>query len=318
VFLESFRITGVAVLEIFLLGAVGYFLMKKEFLGAECLDNLSRLVINVTLPALIFVQLIEKFSFSAYPRWWIFPLASLAITLVGFAAGFLFSGLLRGETHRRQFISLAAFQNSGYLPLALVAALLPQEQVEVMFVYLFLLLLGFNLLIWSVGVRMLFSAKTGRLRAADIFTTPVLATIISLIAVFFGVDKFLPGFLTKPLRMVGDCTLPLAMFVVGGSLAQIRLRHIDRKALAFLLLAKLLILPSLGLFFALRFNLPELIGLLIVIQLAMPPATSLSLIIRRYGQEDLLISQGIFFGHLASIITLPLFLSLYFSLKVVQ
>jgi predicted permease len=103
------------------------------------------------------------------------------------------------------------------------------------------------------------------------------------------------------------------MLVVGGNLAQIHLKKIDKKAVALIVLAKLIIMPGLGLCLISRFNLSGLIGLFILMQLAVPPATSLSVIMRHYKKEDLLISQGIFFGHMISIISLPIFLSLYFS-----
>jgi predicted permease len=118
--------------------------------------------------------------------------------------------------------------------------------------------------------------------------------------------------------MIGSCTLPLAMFIVGGNIASIHLGHIDKKAMFFMSLAKLVILPACGLLFLFKFRLPEPMGLLVLMQLAMPPATSLSVIIRHYHKEDYLISQGIFFGHILSLLTIPLFLSLYFTLSMVK
>ena len=73
-FAEHFKITGFAVLEIFLLALAGFSLTKKQFLSSQGLDDLSRLVMDVTLPLLIFSQLIRDFSFSLYHNWWIFPL----------------------------------------------------------------------------------------------------------------------------------------------------------------------------------------------------------------------------------------------------
>ena len=72
------------------------------------------------------------------------------------------------------------------------------------------------------------------------------------------------------------------------------------------------VLPVLGFCLVIRMGLPELIGLLIVMQLAVPSATNLTVIIRHYKKEDLLVSQGILFSHIAGIISLPFFLSLYF------
>jgi len=317
-FLESFKITSLAMAQIFILGAIGYFLLKMGILGETGLDILSRLVVEITLPLLIFCQLIKDFRFNLYPNWWIFPLLSLIITIAGLLFGYLFMGFIKGEQHKLQFLSLVAFQNSGYLPLALIVALMPKDKMDTMLIYLFLFLLGFNLIVWSFGVYMLSWHERKKFELGSLFSPPVIATLISLVIIFFNLNKFIPETLLKPLRMIGDCTLPLAMFVVGGSLALIHLKHIDKKAIFWVVLLKLVILPILGLWLILKFKLPALMGLLILMELAVPPATSLSVIARHYKKEDLLISQGVFFGHLISLITLPLFLSLYFTLVMIK
>ena len=317
-FIQSFKISSLAIAQIFFLGAMGFFLVKKSILKDEGLDALSRLVIEVTLPLLIFCQLIKDFNFSLYPCWWFFPLLSIIITLAGLILGLIFIVFIRGNQQKLQFLSLVAFQNSGYLPLALIASLLPKEKADIMFVYLFLFLLGFNLLMWSLGVYILTFTKAKRFELGSLFSPPVIAVMISLVFIYFGFNRFVPEAVLRPLKMIGDCTLPLAMFVVGGSLAQIRLKHIDKKAVSLLVLAKLVILPALGLYLIMHCKFGELLGLLILIQLAMPSATSLSVITRHYKKDDFLVSQGIFFSHIASLITLPLFLSLYFMFVVLQ
>jgi hypothetical protein len=318
VFSEAFKTTSFGVAQIFLLGAIGYFLLKKGVLGEPGLDILSKLVVEITLPILIFCQLIKDFRFNLYPNWWLFPLLSIIITAAGLLLGCLFLGFIKGPQHKMQFLSLIAFQNSGYLPLGLIAALLPKDKIDTMFIYLFLFLLGFNLVVWSVGVYMLSFHESKKFEMATFFSPPVISTLFSLVIIFFGLNSFIPDVVLRPLRLVGDCTLPLAMFVVGGSLASIHLRHIDKKAVFLIVLAKLIILPALGIWLIIKFRLPQLVGLLIIMELAVPPATSLSVILRHYKKEDLLISQGIFVGHIASLITLPIFLSLYFMLIMIK
>jgi predicted permease len=171
---------------------------------------------------------------------------------------------------------------------------------------------------WSIGVYMLTFVRTKKFELGSLFSPPVIATIFSLLFIYWGLNRFVPEVALKPLRMIGDCTLPLAMVVVGGNLASIHLGHIDKKTMCLVVLAKLVILPALGLWLVLGLKLPELMGLLILIQLAVPSATSLSLIVRHYRKEDLLISQGIFFSHIVSLITIPLFLSWYFTLRVLK
>jgi predicted permease len=184
-----------------------------------------------------------------------------------------------------------------------------------MLIYLFLFLAGFNMVMFSLGVHMLTFHKNKKFELMSLFSPPVIATIFSLLFIYLGLNRVLAPMFTKTLFSIGECTLPLAMFVVGGNLAQMKIANIDRKPVFLMSLAKLIILPLIGLFVILRLNLPELIGLFIVIQLAMPSATLLSVINSHYNKEDLLISQGIFFSHILSLITIPLFLSLFFILN---
>jgi len=312
-FIEHFQITGIAVLQIFMLSAIGFLLVRKGFLSGRGLDDLGRLVMDVSLPVLIFCQLLKDFSFCLYPNWWVFPLISIAITLLGLLAGFLFVRFIDQEQEKLQFLSLVAFQNSGYLPLALVAALFPAENLGEIFIYLFLFLMGFNLVIFSLGVHILNFHKEKRIKLSSLLSMPVLATLLSLVIIYFGMGKLFPGSLIKPLRMLGDTTLPLAMIVVGGNLAQINLKDINKKAIMLLILVKMIILPLAGILFLKVFNISGLLGLLILIQLAMPSAVTISTILRASKKEDLLASQGIFITHVAALITVPAFLILYFS-----
>jgi len=317
-FLEQFKITGLAMAQIFLLGSLGYIFVKKNILSHQGLEALSRLVIQIIFPALILAQMLKNFSFNLYPNWWIFPLISLAITIIGLSVGWGLLKLSRLKTGKLQFLSLIAFQNSGYLPLALAAAIFTGQQANDIFIFIFLFLLGFDLVAWSLGIYLLTYEKQVKFRLSSLFSPPVIANLTSLALIAVGINKFIPDVLFKPLSMVGNCTLPLAMLVVGGNVALVQLKNIDKKITFIFLLGKLIILPLFGILIVLKLALPYLLGFLIVMQLAMPSATSLSVIIRRFNKQDALISQGIFFSHVIGLFTIPLFLSLYLSLVMLK
>jgi predicted permease len=238
---------------------------------------------------------------------------SIVIAALGFLVAAPFVRLVGKAKERRQFLSLVVFQNSGYLPLALVAALLSGEEAAVMFIYIFLYLVGFNLLIWSVVPYFLTYHKESRFEFAKLFSPPVLATLFGLVLVYLGVQRFIPQFIFRPLKMIGDCTLPLALFVVGASLAEVKFKQgVNKKAIFWVILAKLMIMPAIILLFLSKVKIPYLLGLFLLIQAAMPSATSLSIIIRQSKEEDYLINSSIFIGHIISIFSIPLFLTLYY------
>ncbi len=317
-FWQSFLSSLQAVLQILFLAGIGYLLVKKKVLGEACLETLSRLVIEVTLPAMVFVQLIGDFSFQKYPDWWVFPLLSFGVTAIGLAAGWIFGRFLQGHARRIQFASLIGFQNAGYLPLALIPVVVPRQAANEVLVMLFLFLLGFNLVVFSVGAALLGASRVQRFEFGMLASPVVVSIIASLLAVALRLPAVIPAFIRVPLEMTGACTVPLALFVVGGGLAQIDLRRLEWGALILMSLVKLVLLPlgALVVLRAMRF--PQLIGLLLLLEFAMPPATSLSALTARYKKEDHFISQGIFIGHVLSVLTIPLFLSLYFAWAVIQ
>jgi len=153
-FIALFKTTFTAMMQIFLLGACGFFLIKRNFINQEGLRILSKLVIELILPVFIFSQFIQKFSFSLFKNWFFFPFLSIIISLLGLGIGVIFLKIFKSpidKHEKREFLSLLMFQNSGYLPLILSATLLPKGIAETMFIYIFLFLLGFNLAIWSFG-----------------------------------------------------------------------------------------------------------------------------------------------------------------------
>jgi len=317
-FLEQFKITGLAMAQIFFLGGLGYILVKQNMLSHKGLDALSRLVIQIIFPALILAQMLKNFSFSLYPDWWIFPLISLVITVGGLGVGWGLLKISGLKTNKLQFLSLVAFQNSGYLPLAIAAAIFTGQQANDIFIFIFLFLLGFDLVAWSLGIYMLTYERQVKFKLSSLFSPPVIANLTCLVLIALGLNKFIPDVLFKPLSMVGNCTLPLAMLVVGGNAALVQLKNIDKKITFIFLLGKLIILPVFGIFIVLKLGLPYLLGFLIVMQLAMPSATSLSVIIRRFNKPDALISQGVFFSHIVGLFTIPIFLSLYLYLVMLK
>lgn len=315
---EAFKITAVGVGQSLILGLIGYILIRREFLGHEGLTALSRLVIEVTLPLLMFCRIVRDFDALKFPQWWLFPFLSLIMTCAGLGLGFLCSGFTDKLRHKLQFTSLIAFQNAGYLPLVLVAAMLPPAQLDVMFIYLFLFMLGFNMTMFSLGVYMLTFQRASKFDWLSLFSPPVVATLAGLAAVFLNIGRFIPDFVLKPLQMTGDCTVPLATLVVGGNIAALQSKRVYKRGMALMIFAKLVVMPVVGLWVVYALKLPFLIGFLIVLELAMPPATNLSVVMRQYRLEDDMVSQGVFYGHVASLVTIPLFLSVYFMLTMVK
>jgi hypothetical protein len=313
-FMTVFKTVFFAMLEIFILGACGFIMVRKKFLDETSLRFLMRLVVEFLLPLFIFTKTLKSFSFILYPNWWIFTLFGLAINLAGFLIGYFWLGLFKTvnpNSEKRQFVSLVGFQNSGYIPLILAATLLSPFEAEKMYIYIFLLLLGFNIVIWSFGVRFLSGHSVRKFELGSMFSPPVLATILSMGLIGFGLDKFIPKFVFEPAQMLGNCLLPLAMIVTGSNLAIVSLKNVKKAIVANIVFLKLILLPVFALILFWYIKPEHLTGLFVIFQVAMPSATSLSLIVWHYKQDDTIISHGIFFTHLFCILSIPFWIIIY-------
>jgi len=313
-FVTMFQTTLIATLQIFMMGAVGYFLVRRKIIDDSGLVMLSKLVISLFFPVFSFYQLIKHFSFASYPHWWIFPLVSLCVTAGGFLLGWLMTGLFKGISYKKDFVAVVGFQNSGFIPLMLAATMFSGQVAQELYICIFLFLIGFDLVLWSFGIWFLTHHKVDKFDLKNLLISPFTAIVASLILIALGLDRFIPSFVMKPAEMFGACALPLAVMVVGGNLALIDIFAVEKKEITLAVLSKLVFLPALALLAVLALGVRGPIGFLIIMQAAVPSANSLSVIARRHQIEDKFLNQGVLFTNVFSVFTLPVFLTVYMQL----
>lgn len=311
----SFQDVFLATLQIMLMGFCGYALVKRRLLGEEGLRVLPRLLINFFLPMLIFDQFTRNFSFESFERWWLFPLLSVGMVLGAFLLSQLILLFFPDLPEKREFNLLVIFQNGGYFQLLLVSALFQGEWMTKMNVYIFLYMSTHAALFWSFGIWWLLGKryeKTYSLR--KVINPPLLTVIVSMLMVYFGLNKFIPETLQSPIGLFADCTLPLAVIVVGGNLACINMKRVRLKPVAGVVLAKLVILPLLMLGIVYNMKVDTMLGIFLILQASAPSAIILPIVAKYYKINEELINQSIFFTYLLSVLTIPVFINWYIHL----
>jgi predicted permease len=132
-----------------------------------------------------------------------------------------------------------------------------------------------------------------------------------IIVLAFG-PGFVPEIVLKPVKILGDAAMGIAMIVIGGNLSLCSLVRVAWKQVSGVVLIKLIVLPLITLGALSIFKLNPLISFVAIIQACMPSSITLSIIGRNYETKNQdFINQSIFFTHLLSMITIPIFLGLY-------
>jgi hypothetical protein len=143
-----------------------------------------------------------------------------------------------------------------------------------------------------------------KINPSHLFTPGFLVNICSIVVYF--INPSLPQVLTGTISTIGQVTTPLAMLLIGSTLATNDRREIfsDKFVYLFAVLRQLalplILLPVLNI---LIHN--ELIRNVTFIMLLMPVANSCVLFANEYGADEKLASKVVFITTLLSILTIP-------------
>ena len=126
-----------------------------------------------------------------------------------------------------------------------------------------------------------------------------------------GVGRFVPEVVFKPLKMLGDTTIPLSIIVIGG-IVMVNYAGKAKFPYSYVLKAgalKLLVLPVIVYLILLPIKMAPEIRYLIVLEAMMPPATVLPLLAGKYQGDHNLVGQALYGMTILSLVTVPLLLA---------
>ncbi|MFH1752761.1 MAG: AEC family transporter [Candidatus Omnitrophota bacterium] len=296
---------------LFLMLVIGAIARRKKIITTESLDSLCRIVLHVTLPFLFIYILSSRCIGDTILSLWTAPLLALAVIATGYCLSLIAVRLIKVPDARRgTFKFLISFQNSGFLAIPIAYALFGEDGV----LYIIIFNIGFNLLLWTFGVKLMNSPGASKGAKVSLFGNLVnTGTVALALGVIFGVFCVkLPKFFLDASRIVGDATIPLAMIVTGAILGGANIkRGVDMKPIAAIVLCRLMLVPVI--FLAVVKFLPNISGLMssvLLLQACMPSAASSPLFAKRFGGDYDLAASAVFFTTLISIITIPFFMSL--------
>src|ERR1019366_1861075 len=191
----------------FLVIVAGWLARRRGFLAADFTSTLSRLVVDVAFPALVFTQMLRTVDAAALRDGWIDPVLCGLVILIAYFVGLLLAPVFSCKTQRNTFIFLVAIPNWVFLPLPIAQALYGDTGVRTVL----LSNAGAQLVLWSFGVWILHGAM--RQAAKNLLTnTGLWATALGI-----GMALLFPA--ARELETINPATASMAG-VFGGALAQ--------------------------------------------------------------------------------------------------
>jgi predicted permease len=301
----------VVMLTLFALVVVGYVAGKLGYLGGDFDRQLSRLVINITCPALI---LSSAMTGELPDRQYILPLLLISVLtyLLLAGAGFLLPRYLTSDASHQGPVGFALiFGNVGFMGYPVVASIFGHEAVF----YAAVLNVVNTFAVFTIGTMLITggtSSDKERFEKKVLYSTPMLAAYLTMAIVALRIDH-IPEAVSQPLTMLGNITVPAALLIIGSSMSQLSLRTMlgNRTVYATTLL-RLAILPV-GVHFLMRLlGFDAFVVNINTLVIAMPVATYGTILCLKYGKDTTMITEVTFITTLVSMVTIPLLVTLLF------
>ncbi len=307
-----------SIAKLFGIGAAGYLAVRFRIISEHIIKVLSRCVIFITLPCLIIATLGTKLEAAMLGTLARAAGAALALNAAGLCLALLVRRTLirRDENGRTLFLSLSSIQNAGYLPIPLVAAVLPPEQVSHGLLITFVYIMVMGSIFWSLGVWLITEGaeKDWRKNARNIVNPPIMAILLGLLFLIPPIKEGFSalGFLVELLTLLGSATVPLVMVVLGGSFGSaMAIKAGEGRIVAVATSVKLLLIPLLTLITVRLLQIDYVFGFVLMLEASMPAALNHVVVVRQYGGNVPLTARALFIQYSLSLLTIPLFLYLF-------
>jgi predicted permease len=311
--MNQFYAVLLAVLPVFSIIAAGILMRKINWLTEEADKSLLRVTINLLAPALIFDSILHNDALKNVGNVVIAPLVGFGTAALGIGLAFALRGFVtRDKRILATFAVCTGIYNYGYIPAPLINALFDRTTLGVLFVHN----LGVETCIWTLGLLVLGANKEKGWR--QLINAPVVAIVVALGVNFLGIDRFIPSFLLATAKMLGQCSIPMGLILVGATMAD----HMHEfystrgwRVIAWASFIRLGLAPIL--FMLLAKFLPCSIELkrVIIVQGAMPAATFPIIMAKHYDGDPPTALRILVATSVVGLLTIPLWIR--FGLKFV-
>ncbi len=325
---------GMFVIYIF----AGIILIRTKALNRENMEVVSRLVIKLALPVMIFTNTVngvdKEMLFHSLSILGIAFFMYICLFGLSFLSGKLFR--LQGD-HQQLYSAMSAFGNIGFMGIPIVTSIFPERGM----LYISVFTMIDQLMLWTVGVRLTSKAgervekvseiqspcgqpASGRKSIAagqseineisgkhsnfdfrKLINPVTVAIVIALIFILTGIQ--LPGILNTAFSKIGVTATPLAMIYLGGVFACMDVKKYICKLDYYGIVAiKMLIFPVI--FYLILGLLPisAEIRMTMTLTSAMPVMSSVVMMANAYGTDGDYAMGGILVTTVCSIVTLPM------------
>ena len=281
---------------------IGYLMARRGVIGPAFTRTASSLVLNVFMVGTILNSMIStgaERDLSNLPE---IILMTFMMTLIGYATAWLVTRMVRIEPDNApSFEILMGVGNSMFIALPIAGALYGAYAVFIVS----LSCIPFNVFLYSYGVWRIRGTETGKLRVKDMFSIPLIATLLGLLILLL--DLSVPKVIVDIFSSLSGATMPMSMMVIGASLGSVSLLDAFRNRQLYLASAvRLLLIPLVTWLVCGLMTQDPVLRTTMMIVAACPGAVMVTVMANQYDRDAVYTAEGTLQSTALSLVTIPL------------
>ena len=234
-----------SILSIILIILLGYILKEKKWFDDGFSSNVSRLIMNVALPASIFVSVLKYLTIEKLISLSGGLIYTFLSVIIGYIIAWIMIKILKVKSGRRgTFINTVVNANTIFIGLPLNIALFGNESLPYFLVYY----ITNTVSTWAFGVILIENDNPEKTKTKKGFNwkkllpPPLLGFLVALIFLVFKIP--VPDFIHSALTYTGNIVTPLSLIYIGIVLSDAGLKsiHFDKDTI-FALLGRFIMSP---------------------------------------------------------------------------
>lgn len=271
---------------------------------------LNKSIFNFFIPVLVFSNVISKGSVELLKGYWPLVFFQLLYVIASYLVFFVFRFSDDDHQKKRVILCILFFQNAGYLPIALFSGLFSPDKFGEIANILFIIILGFNLTIFSLGESLM---KSGKPVFRKLLNPPLISIVLFNIALVYGLNKYVHHSILNGANFLASFTVPLVMFSLGCSMFFSHQKRIslNKRNLYKMFIVRGIVFPLIGFGLVKYIQMSEFLKILIFVECLMPPAANLVVISRNDPRANALVSGYIYYLYIFCVVYIPFWLMIY-------
>ncbi len=314
----------VRVAAIFCMIGFGALAKKLKLIDSSATSQLSKLVTYFFYPALVFSSLVSNFSLESLIANWALPAGSMVIMLTGYFVGLIAVLVFKFQQKKKkeQFLFQSTINNYSFLPLPIILMLWGNEGVA----QLIFSTLGSEIILWTLGIFVLTGNKLSWGSLKHLLSVPILAILAAIIVIALrsaigegnlvlevGVFELVSHSFLDMLEVFGAATIPLAMFLAGSRVADLKLNHFFEFKQLLLIALRLLIIPAVAVLMIYLLPFSEELRKVLLVVSVMPSAITSVMLSEVYNSDTDFAASSVLTTQVVSILTIPVWLTIFFG-----